>query len=71
MTSLADLKALKMEPRKQKGLQMGFLEEPPKRMAVDSVDQRVLTKQTVINWARMKGDCLALLTALQMVGSWD
>jgi hypothetical protein len=49
---------------------MGCLQEPPKQMAVDSVDQKELMKQMVINWARMKADCLALTTVLQMVGSW-
>ena len=49
LTNLADLKALKMELRKQKDSQMGCLEEPPKRMAVDSVDQKELMKQTVMN----------------------
>ena len=49
---------------------MGCLQEPPKQMAVDSVDQKELMKQTVMKWAQMKADCLALPTALQMVGSW-
>jgi hypothetical protein len=70
LTSLADLKALKMEPMKEKDSQMGCLEEPPKWMDVDSVDQKELMKQTVMKWAQMKADCLALPTALQMVGSW-
>ena len=40
LTNLADLKALKMELRKQKDSQMGCLEELPKWMDVDSVDQK-------------------------------
>ncbi len=50
---------------------MGCLQEPPKQMAGLMVDQKELMKQMVINWARMKADCLALTTVLQMVGSWD
>ena len=59
-----------MELRKQKDSQMGCLEEPPKQMAVDSVDQKELMKQTVMKLARMKADCLASPTALQMVRRW-
>ena len=50
-------------------LQMDCLEEPPKQMAVGSVDQKELMKQTAMKLARMKADCLASPTALQMVGS--
>ena len=49
---------------------MGCLQEPPKRKDVDSVDQKELKKQMVMNLALMKADCLALATALQMVGRW-
>jgi len=50
---------------------MGCLQEPPKQMAGLLVDQKELMKQMVMNWARVKADCLASPTVLQMVGSWD
>ena len=49
---------------------MGCLQEHPKWMAGLLVDQKELTKQTGMNLAQTKADCLALLTALQMVGRW-
>ena len=35
------------------------------------VDQKELMKQMVMNWARVKADCLASPTVLQMVRRWD